>query len=86
MITEGEAIKSKRCPVDKQPCIGSRCMAWQWLPKEHLRRTELWSKSKGIKVNSAFGDDAEWRPIAADEGLPLPEPIGRCSMTLMGQK
>lgn len=75
-MTEEEA-KTKICcgPLHDQGstfqlCMGSRCMAWRELPYLDTRAQELWSRSKGIKVNSAVGDDAEWRPVNPDEAAP----------------
>lgn len=84
MLTEQEAAK-KFCHLTMSgggkasECIGSRCMAWQWTQKTFWRRTDLWSKKSNKVVNSAWGDDAEWRPVDGTQTNP-PEPQGKCSL------
>ena len=87
MLTEAEA-KEKWCAMvgsnasgsASTNCLGSGCMLWQWLPQVHYRKTELWSKSRNAKVNSAYGDDAEWRPIHGDKSDDPPPAVGFCGL------
>lgn len=76
-LTEIQAMQ-KFCPLMKSPCLGNGCMWWKWIAQEFSRNCELYSKSKGIKVNSAFRDDAEWRPMEGEPTEP-PPPVGHCS-------
>lgn len=59
-------------------CIGSACMAWRWNDMTYDRPLELWSKSKGQRVNSAYSDDADWRPVGGDSEPPTPQ--GYCGL------
>lgn len=77
-LTESEAMR-KTCPLLKNSCCGSNCMMWRWFVQEFSRKTELWSKSRNTKVNSAFRDDAEWRPVAGEPNDP-PPPVGHCAL------
>lgn len=87
-MTEEEA-KTKECCGPRQfshstsdacMCIGETCMAWEFINREHHRPTELWSRSKGIRVNSAYSDDALWKPIGEKANAEAPLPVGRCSL------
>lgn len=80
MLTEAEA-KQRLCPAAgmKDRCVTTNCMAWQWVNKVHRRSTELWSRSKNERVNSAFGDDAWWRPVDGEPTEP-PAAVGRCTL------
>ena len=89
--TEVEARK-KWCPlvrvvtlkgnVDMGPihatCYASDCMMWQWSVQEFQRDMELWSKEKNKRVTSAWGDDADWRPVGQDKDSGPPPAIGYC--------
>lgn len=66
-----------RVPVHQ--CLVTQCMAWRFVPVEHVRPTELWSKSKNERVNSAFADDGEWRPIGPLATAEPPPPVGYCA-------
>lgn len=77
-LTEDEA-RQKICPYLSASCQASGCMMWRWVSIEFSRRTELWSKSRNQKVNSAFRDDAEWRPIEGEPTEPPPA-VGHCSL------
>ena len=82
MLTEEQA-KEKWCPMSPAGsastcCIGSGCMLWTWVDKTHSRQVELWSKAKGTRVNSAFGDDAEWRPVHGNKNDEPPPAVGYC--------
>ena len=59
-MKESEA-KKRHCWNMGRMCIGSKCMAWKWDRLHDHRERELWSKSKGCRVNSAATPDAEWR-------------------------
>lgn len=86
LLTEEQA-KQKRCPFPmgtmedirtQNHCIASDCMAWQFVSREYRRETELWSRSKNEKVNSAWGDDAWWRPVGDDANREPPPARGFC--------
>ena len=85
VMTEEEA-KGRACcgsgnrPAENGPCIASACMAWQWWTATHYRETELWSKSEGRRVASAWEDDAEWRPAGAGQKADPPLPVGFCGL------
>jgi hypothetical protein len=51
-------------------CIASGCMSWRLRQQTFSRDLELWSKSRGVRVISAWGDDADWRPIGGDSDPP----------------
>lgn len=61
-------------------CLASQCMAWRWTTTTHYRRTELWSKSKGCRVNSAWSDDADWRPVEMSKDADPPPAVGYCGL------
>jgi hypothetical protein len=66
-FTEEEVIQQECCVERGSICISSRCMAWRWTEHVDNRERELWSKSKNARVNSARGDDADWRLVNPDE-------------------
>ncbi|TNE58588.1 MAG: hypothetical protein EP341_02955 [Sphingomonadales bacterium] len=52
MMTEEEA-KTKKCPIvsrepNVQPCAGSDCMMWRWLPAFNAAGKELVGSTKGF--------------------------------------
>jgi hypothetical protein len=90
MMTEQETIK-RRCPqklansdltgVGSDTCCdASECMAWRWVDQTSVRGVELWSKSKKIRVHSAWADDAEWRPVGPDAQNEPPQSHGYCGL------
>jgi hypothetical protein len=77
---EQSVIQDKDQPIYSHfNCVASECMAWTFVPQMHSRDVELWSRSKNQKVNSAWGDDAWWRPMGVDATKEPPEPVGFCS-------
>ena len=84
MVLEAGISRDMPALEDEYPsrgrCIGSACMAWRWNELVFSRRTELWSKSKGQRVNSAYSDDAEWRPVVGASPEEPPPPSGYCGL------
>lgn len=73
-----ETAKTKSCWVHPENfCSASACMAWAFDRIGDHRERDLWSKKLNKKVNSASGDDADWRLVDPDEKLP--EPTGYCA-------
>jgi hypothetical protein len=69
-------------PMNPPPCrcIASACMAWRFVDQEFRRDVELWSKSKNERVNSAYSDDAEWRPVRGKKDDDPPPATGFCGL------
>lgn len=61
-------------------CLASECAAWRWEAVVHTRPTELWSKSRGCRVSSAWSDDADWRPVGMSADAEPPPPVGYCGL------
>lgn len=76
-MTEEDAKKHMCWMNTFQTCVGQKCMAWKWGYFHDDRERELWSKSKGERVNMAYSNDSEWRLVDPDSQLP--EQHGTCS-------
>lgn len=79
-VTPSDDIVANTLSGKAVTCAASGCMAWRWSEQTFRRDTELWSKSKNKRVNSAWGDDAEWRPVGPKADAEPPEATGYCGL------